>query len=147
METVQERLAVYRAQNTLYRKHKQCQSIDKVVKPCTSDETLPTDTNDTELLNNNTHNFVEPSPWYITGLKILLWLLLWGFFIEVEFGMVFLIASGLFFIVYSLCGSKRKVGELSAYSVFNENCEAIDGTLTAEQFERELRYGPVSVKR
>ena len=35
----------------------------------------------------------------------------------------------------------RKAGEASAYSVFNENCEAIDGTLTAQQFEREIRHG------
>lgn len=29
---------------------------------------------------------------------------------------------------------------MSAYSVFNENCERIDGTLSAEQFEREIGY-------
>ena len=39
---------------------------------------------------------------------------------------------------------KRKAGEASAYSVFNENCEAIDGTLTAQQFEREIRHGPAA---
>ena len=32
----------------------------------------------------------------------------------------------------------RKAGEASAYSVFNENCEAIDGTMTAQHFERDL---------
>ena len=35
----------------------------------------------------------------------------------------------------------RKAGEASAYSVFNENCEAIDGTFTAQQFEQNLRRG------
>lgn len=32
--------------------------------------------------------------------------------------------------------SARK--EISAYSVFNENCEAIDGTFKAEMFEKQL---------
>lgn len=85
--------------------------------------------------------------WWITGLKILLWLLIWGFFIEVEFGAVYLVASGLLFIVLSLRGGrKREPGELSAYSVFNKNFEAIEGTLSAEQFEKELRYGPNAVQ-
>ena len=60
--------------------------------------------------------------------------------------MVFFLFSAFTFIVLSLRGSRRKIGELSAYSVFNENCESIDGTLTAEQFERELRYGPAAVR-
>ena len=85
-------------------------------------------------------------PWYITALYILLWLLLWGFFISVEFGFVYFLLSAFAFIVLSLRGSRRKIGELSAYSVFNENCETIDGTLTADQFERELRYGPTAVR-
>lgn len=84
--------------------------------------------------------------WWITGLKILLWLLVWGFFIEVEFGLVYFVLSGFVFIVMSLRGGrKRESGELSAYSVFNKNFEVIDGTLSAEQFDRELRYGPGSV--
>ena len=85
-------------------------------------------------------------PWYITALYIILWLLLLGFFVEVEFGVVFIILSAFAFIVLSLRGSRRRIGELSAYSVFNENCEQIEGTLTAEQFEREMRYGPTAVR-
>lgn len=42
-------------------------------------------------------------------------------------------------------GPKRK-HEISAYSVFNKNCESIPGTLKAEQFEREMRYGAGSVR-
>ena len=41
-----------------------------------------------------------------------------------------------FFTVQSK--SFRKAGEASAYSVFNENCEAIDGTMNAQHFERDL---------
>ena len=83
----------------------------------------------------------------LTVLKAVLWILLWGFFIEVGFGAVYFVTSLLFFIVVSLRGSRRKPWEPSAYSVFNPNFETIQGTLTAEQFERELRYGPASVKK
>lgn len=88
-----------------------------------------------------------PSTVCMTTLKVLLWILLWGFFIEVGFGAVFFITSLLYIIIISLRGSRRKPWEPSAYSVFNRNFEAIDGTLSAEQFERELRYGPLSVKK
>lgn len=86
------------------------------------------------------------SPWFARALKVFLWLVLWGFFIEIEFGVVYFVVSILFFLFHSLRGSRRKPSEPSAYSVFNENCEAIDGTLTAEQFERELRGGPSAVR-
>ncbi|XP_023222512.1 uncharacterized protein LOC111623982 isoform X3 [Centruroides sculpturatus] len=39
----------------------------------------------------------------------------------------------------------RKSDEVSAYSVFNPGCQRIEGTLSAEQFERELKYGAASV--
>ena len=35
---------------------------------------------------------------------------------------------------------RRKSGEMSAYSVFNPGCQPIQGTLTAEQFENEIRH-------
>ena len=80
-------------------------------------------------------------------LKAVLWVMLWVFFIKVEFGLVFLIASSLCFLWWSLRGGRGRVsGEPSAYSVFNKDCEAIDGTLTAEQLEREMRFGPTAVK-
>ena len=84
---------------------------------------------------------------YSTLLKILLWVLLWGFFVEVGFGAVFFVTSLLYLLVTSLRGSRRKPWEPSAYSVFNRNFEAIEGTLSAEQFERELRYGPMSLRK
>ena len=87
------------------------------------------------------------SYWVITGLKSCLWLLLWGFSVEVGFGIVYIVLSGLVFMVLSLRGGKKRApGVPSAYSVFNKNFEVIDGTFTAEQFERELRYGPSSVR-
>ncbi|CAI9720913.1 Hypothetical predicted protein [Octopus vulgaris] len=79
-------------------------------------------------------------------LKIILWLILWGFFVEIGFGAVYFIASAFIFICKNTnTGSKKKTGP-SAYSVFNPDCERLDGTFTAEQFEKELRYGSGSVK-
>uniref|UniRef100_T1JGE4 SAYSvFN domain-containing protein n=1 Tax=Strigamia maritima TaxID=126957 RepID=T1JGE4_STRMM len=75
---------------------------------------------------------------FVNLLKFVLWLLLMTVFVEVEFGAVFLICSIFYIIFRNFRNTPKKEGEPSAYSVFNPNCEAIDGTLTAEQFEREL---------
>ena len=72
---------------------------------------------------------------------------IWSFWIIAflgcyEFGFlpVFFVCF-LFYAMYlTLKHSRRKPGEPSAYSVFNKNCEAIDGSITAEQFDRELRF-------
>lgn len=68
-------------------------------------------------------------------------------FVRIEFGAVFFVCSALYFIFTNLRNIPRKPGELSAYSVFNPNCESIDGTLKAEQFESELRYGAGAVRQ
>ena len=83
--------------------------------------------------------------WALFALKILLWCTLQALFNEIEFGVAFFVASCLFFIVWSLKGSRRNPSQLSAYSVFNKDFEQLQGTLTAEQFEREIRHGPTSV--
>jgi len=74
------------------------------------------------------------------ALKVILWLLLFGLFVELEFGMVFVVLSAFGFIYLSTSTRRRKSKEMSAYSVFNEGCERLDGTFTAEQFENELRH-------
>lgn len=74
------------------------------------------------------------------------WATCWMIAIELKFGMVFLLLSALFGIYFNTRTEPRRKHEMSAYSVFNENCESIDGTLKAEQFEREIRYGPASVR-
>ena len=58
-------------------------------------------------------------------LKILLWLILFVLFIQLEFGAVYFVIS-LLIIIY-LNTSKRKNGQISAYSVFNPNMERIQG--------------------
>ena len=66
------------------------------------------------------------------------WATLWAIAIELRFGAVFFMFSILIGIYLNTRTGKRSPNEPSAYSVFNENCEAIDGTLKAEQFEREI---------
>ncbi|XP_053316115.1 SAYSvFN domain-containing protein 1 [Spea bombifrons] len=78
-------------------------------------------------------------------LKFLLWLVLLGLFVELEFGLAYFITSMFYWLYEGTRGPRqRKKGEKSAYSVFNPGCEAIQGTLTAEQFERELQYRPLA---
>ncbi|XP_052769702.1 SAYSvFN domain-containing protein 1-like [Mya arenaria] len=81
----------------------------------------------------------------LLGLKTLLWLLLWKYFISIEFGAVFFIISCSYLMYRNTGTGPRVSNKLSAYSVFNPNQERIDGTFTAEQFEKELRHGSQSV--
>ena len=125
-----------------YRSEKQ-----KLIKTASQEEEIGTVTiPEQEKFQQGDENTIKTN-WLIISLKIVLWILIWGFFIEVEFGLAYLVISGLVFIVASLRGGKKRApGELSAYSVFNKNFEAIEGTLSADQFEKELRYGPSSVR-
>ncbi|XP_053984169.1 SAYSvFN domain-containing protein 1 [Hylaeus volcanicus] len=74
-------------------------------------------------------------------LYFLLWATLYVIAIKFEFGLVYLTLSALIFIWLNTHTRPKQVGELSAYSVFNPDCKAIEGTLDASQFEREIRYG------
>ncbi|XP_019875024.2 uncharacterized protein LOC109603013 [Aethina tumida] len=82
--------------------------------------------------------------WILYILYFTLWITLYVIFIKLEFGCVYFLLSLLIGMFWNT--RKKKPGEISAYSVFNEGCESIDGTLKAEQFEREIRYGAGSVK-
>lgn len=81
----------------------------------------------------------------VTLLKVLLWLVLLGLFAELDFGLPFFLIS-LFYWLYEGLRSPaaRQPGELSAYSVFNPDCQPLLGTLTAEQLEGEMGYRPVA---
>jgi len=74
-------------------------------------------------------------------LKCLLWCSLMAFFVTIEFGAVFFIASVFYLMFTNFRKTKKEAGEISAYSVFNPHCESIKGTLTAEQFEHEIKFG------
>uniref|UniRef100_A0A8D2IU09 SAYSVFN motif domain containing 1 n=1 Tax=Varanus komodoensis TaxID=61221 RepID=A0A8D2IU09_VARKO len=100
----------------------------------------------------NSQAVTSSLPWWthylllnVTFLKFLLWLVLLGLFVELEFGLPYFVLSMFYWIYVGTRGpEERQTGEKSAYSVFNPGCEAIDGTLTAEQFERELQYRPLA---
>ncbi|CDW54835.1 SAYSvFN domain containing protein [Trichuris trichiura] len=78
-------------------------------------------------------------------LFTLLWLLLLSVAIYVEFGCVYALSSA--FVILWLNTSRRKKQneaqqqQLSAYSVFNPNCERLPGQITAEHFEDMYRRG------
>lgn len=78
--------------------------------------------------------------WQKLALRSSVWLALFGAFVYIEFGFLFLLLSLFYLMWASLRGSRRRPWEPSAYSVFNKGCEAIEGTLKAEQFDRELRF-------
>ena len=143
MSDVRERLVEYRQSKASRAKVEPSQLKER--REVDKEETRQ-DVNSRLSLENVEESRNSPTPWYVTALRITLWTLLWGFCIELEVGVVYIVLSGLFLMAYSLYGSRRKSYEPSAYSVFNKGCENIDGTLTAAQFERELRYGPTSVK-
>ncbi|XP_038206946.1 uncharacterized protein LOC119828771 isoform X2 [Zerene cesonia] len=76
----------------------------------------------------------------------IIWLTLFIYFLKLQFGAVFFVISVLIGICLNTSTRPKKRGEVSAYSVFNKNCVSIDGTLKAEQFEKEIRYGAGSVR-
>ena len=116
----------------------------KTTKEAHVDETLPPvrikSIQEPEDVPNDGKSYLRPC------LYVILWFLLWMFFIEVGFGAVYFAVSG-FYLMYknTRTGPKDK-NHLSAYSVFNKNHERLDGTFTAEQFEKELRFGAGSVR-
>ncbi|KAF4099254.1 SAYSvFN domain-containing protein 1 [Onychostoma macrolepis] len=82
---------------------------------------------------------------HLTLLKVLLWLVLLGLFSELEFGLPFFVISLFYWLYEGLRSPKaRQPGEMSAYSVFNPDCQPILGTLTAEQLEGEMGYRPMA---
>ena len=68
----------------------------------------------------------------------MIWITLYAISIKLEFGVVFIMISMLVGICVNTRSSKRKKNEPSAYSVFNQNCESIDGTFKAEMFEKQM---------
>ena len=142
---MEKELEKYRA-----RKQKEYRGGSKRVRKVVSSPEFNKLTNLTRWMGDSSsgndnfgHNGFYPR--LISFLKLLLWIVLWGFFIQVEFGTVYFIVSMFYWVYTSMREGTRKVWEPSAYSVFNENCEAIDGTLNAEQFERELKFGAGAV--
>ncbi|XP_066140067.1 SAYSvFN domain-containing protein 1 [Euwallacea fornicatus] len=74
-------------------------------------------------------------------LSLLLWITVYAIFIKLQFGMVYLIISALVGMYLNTRTGPKEKNEVSAYSVFNENCEKIDGTLDGEQMTKQMLYG------
>lgn len=74
------------------------------------------------------------------ALWFTLWLCIYVVFIKLQFGTVYLIISGIIGMYINTRTGPKKVNEISAYSVFNKNCESIQGTLKGEQLEKEMGY-------
>lgn len=85
---------------------------------------------------------LRPLLWMSRALKFVLWCLLLWLFITIEFGLVYFVVSFLYLLYKSTRTQPKQTGEVSAYSVFNENCEQITGTFSADQFERQFRFRP-----
>jgi uncharacterized protein YecA (UPF0149 family) len=70
--------------------------------------------------------------------KILAAVLFWILGLVLKFGAVFF-ALAVLFLVFSSLG--KRVGGLSAYSVFNPNFERIEGTSDAAEYQSSMMYG------
>ncbi|XP_015791529.1 uncharacterized protein LOC107368251 [Tetranychus urticae] len=60
---------------------------------------------------------------------------------KAEWGAVFFTVSLLYFIYYNTRTRQRMIGEPSAYSVFNDGCEPIDGAMDADRMVNQLTLG------
>lgn len=94
--------------------------------------------------NVNHDNEGSKMKYIVYGLWFCFWATCWMIAIEMRFGIVYLLFSALFGIYFNTRTGPKRKGEISAYSVFNENCESIQGTLKGEQLEREMVYGPLA---
>ncbi|KAL2901463.1 SAYSvFN domain-containing protein 1 [Bienertia sinuspersici] len=70
---------------------------------------------------------------------IILWFILAPVAHRWDLGPLFILGTGFFIIFWNL--GHRKTGELSAYSIFNEDFRELPGTLNADRLDRDLRTG------
>ncbi|KAK9956216.1 hypothetical protein ABG768_013964 [Culter alburnus] len=117
------------------------------LKPKTCRSPHKEDQGDHCLNTTSGHWFQHLALNYLTLFKVLLWLVLLGLFSELEFGLPFFLISLFYWLYEGLRSPKaRQPGEMSAYSVFNPDCQPILGTLTAEQLEGEMGYRPMATR-
>uniref|UniRef100_A0ACD5Y1L8 Uncharacterized protein n=1 Tax=Avena sativa TaxID=4498 RepID=A0ACD5Y1L8_AVESA len=70
---------------------------------------------------------------------ITLWFLLAPIARKYEIGPLYILATGFLIILLNL--GRRQQGDVSAYSIFNEDFREIPGTFNAERIDRDLRAG------
>ncbi|XP_028754291.1 uncharacterized protein LOC114713785 [Neltuma alba] len=56
-----------------------------------------------------------------------------------DLGPLYIIATGFSLILFNL--GKRQAGDVSAYSIFNEDFRELPGTLNADRLDRDIRAG------
>ena len=96
-------------------------------------------TTDTDIIETTEESHSGSWLTYCTWLiYFLIWATLYAIAIELKFGIVFFMLSLLVGICLNTRVKPKGKKEASAYSVFNENCESIDGTFKAEMFEKQL---------
>ncbi|XP_076873759.1 SAYSvFN domain-containing protein 1 [Brachyhypopomus gauderio] len=161
---MEQKLAEFRARKKADKEAKKADHEETSPKPCYT-HTAPTDTSKSEESDVyvDSESPDKGSDWLLdsalgrwlgvqrlaftnlTLLKVLLWLVLLGLFSELDFGLPFFLISLFYWLYEGLRKpTTRQPGELSAYSVFNPNCQPILGTLTAEQLEGEMGYRPMA---
>lgn len=138
---MEKQLAEYRAKKAEATEQKWC--ISNALFSSKSDKVIKYE--ETRHKSTKSQEYVVMYPRLRAFLTIALWWCCLGFFTHVGFGSVFFVLSLFYFMYVSMKSGTRHPWEPSAYSVFNENCDAIDGTLSAKQFENELKFGARSV--
>ncbi|KAL2322918.1 hypothetical protein Fmac_027297 [Flemingia macrophylla] len=70
---------------------------------------------------------------------IILWFILAPVANRWELGPLYILATGFCLILFNL--GKRQAGDISAYSIFNEDFRELPGTLNADRLDRDIRAG------
>lgn len=70
-----------------------------------------------------------------------LWAVPYILLIKVGFGAVYFCVTALLFIYFNTRTQPKLPHEPSAYSVFNANCQPIEGALSGEDIEKQIRSG------
>lgn len=70
---------------------------------------------------------------------IILWFILAPVAHRLDLGPLYILGTGFVIIIFNL--GKRQPGDLSAYSIFNEEFRELPGTLNADRLDRDIRTG------
>uniref|UniRef100_A0A915ISB1 SAYSvFN domain-containing protein n=1 Tax=Romanomermis culicivorax TaxID=13658 RepID=A0A915ISB1_ROMCU len=139
MEDIKKRLEEFRQKNSINDKTSLSLSSASVVnaEPGSSASDFEGYQIESATINQT---FLDWLPYFL--LKLFLWLCLFTLAVYIQFGVVYCILTA-FYLLWSNLADRKKsnnASQLSAYSVFNQNCQRLPGTLTAEQFENELMH-------
>ncbi|XP_057416815.1 uncharacterized protein LOC130711281 isoform X2 [Lotus japonicus] len=70
---------------------------------------------------------------------IIMWFILAPVAHRWDLGPLYILATGFCLILFNL--GKRQAGDVSAYSIFNEDFRELPGTLNADRLDRDIRAG------